>query len=379
MDLISDTVTLPEAPSVVTLSFMEWYDTYSNEGYISLDISTDLGSTWNSLIENRTGANTSWANQSISLDPYRGNTVKLRFRLETDYSSTDDGWYVDDFAITSIDSTKQPEISISPSDGMSIHGSDTVYRDIEITNTGNAELRYRLNPVTAESSSFVSGDNDTGRVAPTETESVTLGFDFTDFFSAEEKTGVIEIYHDALMQSSPVAIPCTLSLTPTTMDISETTLSSTIAAGDSDTLSFDVSNTGGASLFLTPDMAYGIPASGEGKVIINEVCVDFDFIEILNTGGSTVDISGWELEWDDNEDSDVYYHTFSSGASIPPMETYTLYDEGESISFDDNYDNASGNLDWTDESDIGIKLLNQTGDEVDAYYYTSSREKPISF
>jgi|GEM_PF-2744799 len=79
------------------LSF--WTKHFLEEGfdYGWVEISTDGGNTWATLA-GYTG-NSGWRETLIDLQAYREDRVRIRFRLESDYSITYDGWYIDDVVI----------------------------------------------------------------------------------------------------------------------------------------------------------------------------------------------------------------------------------------------------------------------------------------
>lgn len=68
-----------------------------DKGYV--EISTNWGTSWTAL-RSYTGTQSSWTAQTISLAAYSGSTVLIRFRLESDYIVTYDGWYLDDIVIS---------------------------------------------------------------------------------------------------------------------------------------------------------------------------------------------------------------------------------------------------------------------------------------
>ena len=66
-------------------------------GYV--EVSPD-GSSWYRLY-GVTGTRTNWVEQSIDLSPWKNQTnLRIRLRLVTDGSTTDDGWSVDDLSVT---------------------------------------------------------------------------------------------------------------------------------------------------------------------------------------------------------------------------------------------------------------------------------------
>ena len=83
-------------------AYLQFYDTYWIEqgfdyGYI--DISTDGGATWTS-VASFTGTMDHWKLENIDLSPFCGNSnVQIRFRLVSDMSYNENGWFVDDVKV----------------------------------------------------------------------------------------------------------------------------------------------------------------------------------------------------------------------------------------------------------------------------------------
>jgi hypothetical protein len=75
-----------------------WYYLESNYDYGYIELSTDNGASWSQLTSfNGTSGN--WVRYSTVLNYPVGTQVKLRFRLDTDYSVVYEGWYVDDIRV----------------------------------------------------------------------------------------------------------------------------------------------------------------------------------------------------------------------------------------------------------------------------------------
>ncbi|MBL8048045.1 MAG: S8 family serine peptidase [Chthonomonas sp.] len=96
-----DIVLRKTAPITVTtpiaLSFSTKYDLESNYDYLYTEVSTD-GTNWTSL-GRLNGTRSDWHTVSYSLAGYVGQTVQLRFRLDTDTSIVRDGVYIDDLTL----------------------------------------------------------------------------------------------------------------------------------------------------------------------------------------------------------------------------------------------------------------------------------------
>ncbi len=81
-----------------TLSFWHRYDIEDGWDYGRVQISAD-GGPWVTLTS-FTGTQSSWTQETVDLSAYAGSSAQVRFLLETDYSVTRDGWYIDDIEIT---------------------------------------------------------------------------------------------------------------------------------------------------------------------------------------------------------------------------------------------------------------------------------------
>ena len=82
-----------------TLTF--WHHYATENGYDSgyVEISSDAGLTWSQVAE-YTGTLSSWTEEQLSLDQFLpANDLRVRFRLDTDGSGAEDGWYIDDVQI----------------------------------------------------------------------------------------------------------------------------------------------------------------------------------------------------------------------------------------------------------------------------------------
>ncbi|RLA17022.1 MAG: hypothetical protein DRQ56_09805, partial [Gammaproteobacteria bacterium] len=65
-----------------------------------VEVSTDGGSTWSAPVTNYTGSTPTWVREQIDLAAYIGySDVRIRFRLLTDMTVSQDGWYIDDVVI----------------------------------------------------------------------------------------------------------------------------------------------------------------------------------------------------------------------------------------------------------------------------------------
>lgn len=107
ISLTTRTINLAGA-SEASLTFWHHYDVQPWDDLLltgdraDVEISIDGGSTWPTRLERYGGYQGSWIQDTIDLTSYAGQTnVKIRFRLRTDASVRDDGWYIDDVIVKS--------------------------------------------------------------------------------------------------------------------------------------------------------------------------------------------------------------------------------------------------------------------------------------
>lgn len=81
-------------------SSLYFYHQYSLEtGWDYSYVEVDDGSGWWQTLDEFNGVQPSWIEDSYSMSAYNGRTVRVRFRFISDYSTTQEGWYVDDIRI----------------------------------------------------------------------------------------------------------------------------------------------------------------------------------------------------------------------------------------------------------------------------------------
>ncbi|MFZ0390564.1 MAG: M14 family zinc carboxypeptidase, partial [Calditrichia bacterium] len=102
------------------LDFWTKWNIESGWDFGFVEISTNNGATWTHLVgqymssgsgsgvqsaglHGYDGSQSSWVEEKIDLSAYAGNTVLLRFRLASDGAVNEDGWFVDDVTIHSVD------------------------------------------------------------------------------------------------------------------------------------------------------------------------------------------------------------------------------------------------------------------------------------
>jgi beta-lactamase superfamily II metal-dependent hydrolase len=107
----------------------------------------------------------------------------------------------------------------------------------------------------------------------------------------------------------------------------------------------------------TSDGVFTVTSSGPGQVIINELLANEvgsdtgnEFIELVNVGGTSVDLSGWKL-WD----ADAARHTFPTGTVLAPGKALVVFASASAI---------PGGLSNAVAANTGTLSLNNTGDTV---------------
>ena len=99
------TATTARPYAATQLSFFHRYDMESNYDYARVQVSVD-GAAWTTL-ESFTGNVSTWQEATYDLSEYAGQELFIRFLVDTDYSITRDGWYIDDVVITGAGSDNQ--------------------------------------------------------------------------------------------------------------------------------------------------------------------------------------------------------------------------------------------------------------------------------
>ena len=84
----------------VALEFSHIYDLESGYDYAYVEISTDGGATWSTTASYNGIQTSSWENVELDIsDLDHIANARIRFRIETDMSVTEDGWHIDDIVI----------------------------------------------------------------------------------------------------------------------------------------------------------------------------------------------------------------------------------------------------------------------------------------
>ncbi len=125
----------------------------------------------------------------------------------------------------------------------------------------------------------------------------------------------------------------------------------------------------------TSDAAFTITTGTPGQVILNEIMANepgsntgAEFIELVNVGGSSVDLSGWTL-WDATSSR----HTFASGTSLAPGKAIVVYASASSIpsGLTNAVAASTGSLSLNNTGDT-VTLKNASAATVTSYTYSSS-------
>ncbi|NWQ40864.1 immune inhibitor A [Bacillus sp. EB106-08-02-XG196] len=113
------TVDLTSA-TAATLDFDAWYNIEEDWDFAMVQVSTDGGTTWNSLstpntssslveggypaisenLPGYTGSSNGWIHETIDLSAYAGQEIQLQFRSMSDWGANLEGFYVDNIKVT---------------------------------------------------------------------------------------------------------------------------------------------------------------------------------------------------------------------------------------------------------------------------------------
>jgi hypothetical protein len=96
-------LTNPINMSANPICYLTYWQTYSTESgfdFCYLEASSDNGTSWQT-VQQWSGANTTWTQQSFDLTSYANasSQFKIRFRLQSDAGVTGQGWHVDDIKL----------------------------------------------------------------------------------------------------------------------------------------------------------------------------------------------------------------------------------------------------------------------------------------
>ncbi|HCA41720.1 MAG TPA: hypothetical protein DEP28_00545 [Bacteroidetes bacterium] len=111
----------------VVLSFKHLYKTQSFKDYCYVEVSSNNGSTWQE-VSAFSGVISSMYEMKIDISKAanRSSSVKIRFRLKSDGSTNNDGWFIDDIAITGYTGNTSSPLSVDPNE---IAGNYELYQN----------------------------------------------------------------------------------------------------------------------------------------------------------------------------------------------------------------------------------------------------------
>jgi len=118
--------TLNGTYNATSLSFWHRYEIEEGWDYGRVQVSGD-GGPWATLAT-YTGFE-GWQQVDVDLSAFAGQDIGIRFLLETDYSVTEDGWYIDDVVLTgNTDSglAMSPPVPVSPGEGETVGSAPTL-------------------------------------------------------------------------------------------------------------------------------------------------------------------------------------------------------------------------------------------------------------
>ena len=175
----------------------------------------------------------------------------------------------------------------------------------------------------------------------------------------------VRIQHNAILDVNPVWVACTLMVDSTTVSCSAPSMAVTLFTGDTAEKDVTLHNTGSSILnFSVAKTSSGINFPANGSVLINEVSDDSDFVELLNTSGSDINIGGWRLVWNDD--------VSSSGSLTIPANTIirahrcVVFRENVGIASDSGLFLGIG-VSWVETTNLSVALLNASGQGVDFF------------
>lgn len=101
--LISPVLDLTNVTGVV-LEFSHTYALESGYDYGHVEVSTNGGSTWSTVTSYNGFQTPSWERVVLELPSLdHASTARVRFRIETDVNTTEDGWHIDDIVVKGLD------------------------------------------------------------------------------------------------------------------------------------------------------------------------------------------------------------------------------------------------------------------------------------
>ncbi|PID79141.1 hypothetical protein CSA17_05245 [bacterium DOLJORAL78_65_58] len=135
-DQVSASATLNGSYQAASLSFWHKYDIEDNYDYGHVQVRAN-GGAWTTLAS-YDGTQNNWQQVTLDLTDYAGQDLSFRFLLETDYSVTRDGWYIDDVMLTGAGSENlapAAPVAISPVGGAQVSPTP----ELVVANTSDPE------------------------------------------------------------------------------------------------------------------------------------------------------------------------------------------------------------------------------------------------
>jgi len=159
-----------------TLQFAHIYDLETGYDYGHVEVSANGGTTWTNVASYNGVNHTVWETATIEVPQLDGvATARIRFRLETDTSVTEDGWHVDDIVVqASVPPAADFTLAATPGTAEICAGDSTVYtivvgavsgfaNPVTLAATGSpATASFSVNPVTPPGSSLLTVSNTGG-------------------------------------------------------------------------------------------------------------------------------------------------------------------------------------------------------------------------
>ncbi len=175
----------------LTLEFQTCYDLETDYDYGYVEVLADGAITW-TRVATYTGQTVQWSRETLDLSvPDGGDTLQVRFRLDTDRGLAADGWYVDDIAVYTMQEV-QP-VAAFASSSPDIVGQVTRFRNA--SSGGNLSYAW----------SFGDGTPIVETINPTHTY-VTTGT-FTVVLTATNSVGSDVAVQDVVIQDPPPEPP----------------------------------------------------------------------------------------------------------------------------------------------------------------------------
>jgi hypothetical protein len=255
-----------------------------------------------------------------------------------------------------------------------IRGSGVIYLlGADLYNTDATWTRMLDNCIIQNlSGGPVSADTAAGVVAAGGCRTVQLTFSRTGLLPG---TNVfkLRVRHDSPLSPDPLSVACTLTVDSTTMAYMVPSMSVTIYTGDTAMRYVTLQNTGSSILMDSViKISHGVPVSG--TILINEVSNEPDYIELLNTGSTDVNIGNWRLVWTDNVGSSSSF-TIAAGTVIRAHRC-VLFAESTTGTPSDSVINMGIGVGWVEGTQLSVSLLNNSGTGVDFFKTSGDAATP---